>query len=535
MLESVIKLLGMSGFAADAPDAPRRVAVIGGGIAGLSAAVELAGQGAQVSVFEAGKRMGGHIHTVKPEGIGPVERGAEVVNEEDSTIRALCERYGVELANRYVEGQDEAAYFYQGKRITQEQLDKDWKLLGGRIAELQDKLRDASGHYTSFAREMDGLSMDELLESLSDGVNPAVIEMIKGTYRSDCGQDTSRQSALALLEGIDGKAEDFKPVALEENFVFKDGSGSLIRAMAQDAKDKGVQGQLGSRLVAVDGASGDGVSLTFEKIGADGKPYHETQQVDEVVLALPLHALRGVRGLETLGLPDEQLKIIREAQYTNLVKMTFEVKSKPWEKVEGCCGDVVAPGTAFQQAWVSSAAGKTQKPLVTMLVGGSGADEHGLPKLIEQCRKDYAAAWEMKEEDIFADMKPVAITDWRANGCYASPGKGQYAALAEFPRVTAGGKVAFAGCYLPAMGEKGSSIGYMECGAKSGLEAAKLLEAAKYHDVAQLSATAGGAVAGNASDEHALPGEVIPAEIQADSKWQDYVAARPSAAHGVTV
>lgn len=526
MLNTLMNFLGLSGFAdstSELQPSGRRVAVIGGGIAGLNASLELASQGANVTIFDAASRVGGHIHTVRPDGIGPVERGAEVVDAGDKTIIGLCERYGVSLADRYQAegGRDEAAYFHHGKRITQEELNKDWRKMGDLIAELQGKLRDASGRYTTFAREMDAMSMDELLESLSDGVNPVIPDIIKTTFRSDCGQDTSRQSALALLEAIDGKSEDFKPVALEENLVFRDGSGSLIQALAQDAKSKGVHGELGSRLVAIDASSGNGVALTFEKTDATGKTYREMQQVDEVVLTLPLHALRNVRGLETLGLSDEQLRVIRDTQYTNLVKMTFEVKEKPWEKFEKCCGDVVASGTAFQQSWVSSAGGKTQKPLVTMLVGGSASDEHGIAKLIEQCRHDYAAIWNMDEKDVFANKSPVAITDWRKNACYASPAKGQYAPLMEFPRLTGNGKVAFAGCYLPVQNEQGtgSIIGYMECGAKSGMEAAKLLGAAQMQELTVPSS------ASIATNDDSL----------ADTKWQDYVEGRAPASQGVAL
>src|SRR5207253_6347628 len=46
-----------------AVSAPRRVAVVGGGIAGLAAARELAVGGAEVVVYEAADRLGGKIET----------------------------------------------------------------------------------------------------------------------------------------------------------------------------------------------------------------------------------------------------------------------------------------------------------------------------------------------------------------------------------------------------------------------------------------------------------------------------------------
>ena len=54
----------------------RRAVVIGGGIAGLSAARELAAQGLEVVLLEASGRLGGAIRTEKIEGV-PVEAGAD--------------------------------------------------------------------------------------------------------------------------------------------------------------------------------------------------------------------------------------------------------------------------------------------------------------------------------------------------------------------------------------------------------------------------------------------------------------------------
>ncbi|MDA0191414.1 MAG: FAD-dependent oxidoreductase, partial [Proteobacteria bacterium] len=42
-----------------APHAPLRIAVIGGGWAGLTAAVELAAAGCRVTLFEAARQLGG--------------------------------------------------------------------------------------------------------------------------------------------------------------------------------------------------------------------------------------------------------------------------------------------------------------------------------------------------------------------------------------------------------------------------------------------------------------------------------------------
>ena len=68
-------------FEALAPNAARRIAVIGGGISGMSAAYMLADE-AQVVLFEAEKRLGGHARTIVAgkHGDQPVDTGFIVFN-----------------------------------------------------------------------------------------------------------------------------------------------------------------------------------------------------------------------------------------------------------------------------------------------------------------------------------------------------------------------------------------------------------------------------------------------------------------------
>ena len=53
-----------------------KIAIIGAGLAGLTAAYELRGTDTKVDVYEATDRIGGKLHTVAFEG-GPTDMGAE--------------------------------------------------------------------------------------------------------------------------------------------------------------------------------------------------------------------------------------------------------------------------------------------------------------------------------------------------------------------------------------------------------------------------------------------------------------------------
>jgi oxygen-dependent protoporphyrinogen oxidase len=76
-----------------------RIAVVGGGAAGLAAAGRLASLGADVTLFESGDHAGGRIRTIRRDG-WVVEAGALLVAEPAPEVRALLDAAG--LAERTV-------------------------------------------------------------------------------------------------------------------------------------------------------------------------------------------------------------------------------------------------------------------------------------------------------------------------------------------------------------------------------------------------------------------------------------------------
>lgn len=81
----------------DLANSKRRVAIIGGGITGLAAAHRLSeiDSTAEVTLFEAGNRVGGILETIRRDGY-LIERSADMFTTKEPWALDLCRRVGLE-------------------------------------------------------------------------------------------------------------------------------------------------------------------------------------------------------------------------------------------------------------------------------------------------------------------------------------------------------------------------------------------------------------------------------------------------------
>jgi predicted NAD/FAD-binding protein len=146
-------------------DQPLRIAVVGGGIAGLSAAW-LLGQRHAVTLYEADGRIGGHAHTVEAPGLKgpvPVDTGFIVYNEANyPNFTALLAHLGVESrdANMALSvSLDDGAFEYSSTALFAQKRN----LFSARFWAM---LRDVSRFYRQGSKDIAGLATP--LASLDD-------------------------------------------------------------------------------------------------------------------------------------------------------------------------------------------------------------------------------------------------------------------------------------------------------------------------------------------------------------------------------
>ncbi len=98
--------------------------ILGGGLAGLTAAYELERAGFETQLIEARDRLGGRVHTVRDftdDQHG--ESGAEAIDTKQLEIQRLCKRFGLPLELAYSGYGDRRATVYRhGRNYTGNQF-----------------------------------------------------------------------------------------------------------------------------------------------------------------------------------------------------------------------------------------------------------------------------------------------------------------------------------------------------------------------------------------------------------------------------
>lgn len=369
------------------PADDQTVAIVGGGLSGLTAAWRLAVGGVASEIFEASGRTGGRMYTLRdftPERQF-CELGAEFVSSGDEVLIRLCGELGVKLEALSFAGRSANTVFdIGGKQFTEADLIDPASQSGvflpaaARIAHDQKMLLDDAGEWTPRAYELDALPMSKYLDGLRGTTSSWVINLITLAWQSEFGMPVSEQSSLNLVDAI-GTDSD-QPFAMfgahDEAFRIAGGSSALTDALtdrlsSSPLSDK-VRLHLRHQLTSISRSEG-GIRLGFRN--EMGAPVRRT--FSRIILTLPFTRLREVKGLGEIGLPSDKLTVIHDLGYGANAKLAVATSSRPWH--EGLAG-IPAPmsGTiysdrGFELVWETSAAQPGVGGVLTNYLSGDAA------------------------------------------------------------------------------------------------------------------------------------------------------------------
>lgn len=372
-----------------AANARTRVAIIGGGLAGLIALRDLRKAGVEATLYEARSRLGGRVSTYHG-GPVPADDGGQFINGDHADILALAREYRLELVDRQpIPGKTLLVDGYC-RVFTEAQLAEDLRPLAAAIAADAAAIDADDGALAA----LDAISVSQYLDRHHNSVPGHVRALMEATMRTEFGQDPGEASAIQLVWNLpvaDGRHLEVIGSS-DERYVLAGGSGSLIEALVPPLLPHVRQGYV---LQSVHRAAA-GVRLHFEN-GA-------VVEAERAIVTVPAPLLRTIDfgGL----LPPLWQSYAAEIDSGRNEKLNAAYHGRPWQGSMGITGDVWPLAGGFAEGWdATTVEGDTG--LMTFFMGGA------------QCaasRKLDAASLRSDFETVAASAVPgltEAATTWQ--------------------------------------------------------------------------------------------------------------------------
>jgi monoamine oxidase len=312
---------------------PKRVIVIGAGLAGLVAAFELARQGHDPVVLEAQNRVGGRVYTLRDFAPGLyAEAGAMRIPRVHDLTLAYCDLFGLEL-RPFVMGNPKGLVHVGGVRMTAEEAGVEPHRLPFEFAD-HERGRSVGDLWDEATRDLRELVANE---------GAAAWEYIYREY-----DQYSLREFLVMKGFSEGAIEAYGVM----NFVEADMNNAVVEELREDLgrnfEDmQEIVGGMDRLPNAFYGAIGDRIRFGAEvhaiEQDADSVTVHFKTEAgrwsvtaDSAVCAIPFSVLRQVEQLTPFG-RDKQ-RAIRQLNYSASTKILFQVRERIWEADDGIFG-----------------------------------------------------------------------------------------------------------------------------------------------------------------------------------------------------
>jgi monoamine oxidase len=347
-----------------------KVAVVGGGIAGLNAALTLKESGIIAPIYEASSRSGGRMFSMKGVAAPEVttELGGEFIDTGHVEMLSLAKRFGLPLIDTGAESEASLipeAFLFGGSVRKPREIADEFRPM---IDRMKADVRAAQGRAW---KRFDALSIDQYLDEV--GARGWARALLDVAYRTEYGLDTGDQSAMNLLCLVEPHLHGERIHLFgesDERYKILGGNQRVADAVASEVRD---QIQLEHRLVSVR-QQGSGFLLTFQTAGG-------TKEVtaDVVILTIPFTVLRNVE--LRIPLTNSKLRAIRELGYGTNSKLFFGFSKRLWRD-QGYAGALFTD-TDCQLVWDSSRLQSGDAGALTMLMGGKAGVAIGQGEVAE--------------------------------------------------------------------------------------------------------------------------------------------------------
>ncbi|HVV86718.1 MAG TPA: NAD(P)/FAD-dependent oxidoreductase [Kofleriaceae bacterium] len=464
------------------------VAIIGGGIAGMTCALTLLDKNIESTVYEASGRIGGRMFSNRTGywSAGQVsEWGGELIDTDHQTVQDLAARFGLPLDD-LIAAQDPGAdeiYRVFGSYYAKSQANADFDAIFHAVkADAKSAPFPTTwDSYTAAGATLDHLSVYDWIESRIPGGHASPLgRVLDLAYAIEFGADTTEQSSLNLIYLLAFQPKPYDHTLAmfgvsDETYHIRGGNQQLPEAIAAYLGDRVVTNTRLSRLRETPNGR---YRLTLEC----GNQTSE-QVYDYVVLALPFSAY--TFDYSQAGFDPLKLQAISELGRGHNGKLHLQFDQRRWRGAgpwpELSSGTSYAD-TGYQSSWEVTRAQPGTPGILVLYSGGSVTDGMRSPAFATATDPRVRA----DAHDGLAQIAPVfpglswngkaTQSVWHRaplfNNSYAYYRPGNYTAFAGY-EIEPQGNVYFCGEH--------TSIdfqGYMEGGASTGKATGKAVKKA---------------------------------------------------------
>jgi monoamine oxidase len=313
---------------------PKRVIIVGAGLAGLSAAYELTQAGHNVTVLEARTRPGGRVYTLRdpfPEGLHAEAGATRVPNHHHFTIR-YAELFGLTL-DPFEPRDKPSVYYVRGQRI---QVTPGQKVEWPYELTAEERALGVDGMWQKYVWSM--------LSELGDVTDPKwpspeLLKKYDQMNRSDFWRSRGASSeavALLSLGGIDDRVETWSTLfmlrnqALNQKFTryykIRGGTDLLPMAFASRLSEKI---HYATPVVKIE-QNAQGVKATFQQAGS-----YRTLTGNYLICAVPFSVQKNIEVAPAFSV--EKQRAIEQLPYLSESKIFLQSRKRFWTD-EGLSG-----------------------------------------------------------------------------------------------------------------------------------------------------------------------------------------------------
>jgi monoamine oxidase len=279
-----------------------KIAIIGAGLAGLTAAHRLHGASADVTVYEARQRVGGRVLSARVHG-SMAELGGQSITDggKGSHIQRLIDACNLECTSTRIRLDH---YYFDGKFLSPILKKSHEETLHKHLRQLASTAKN----------------LKEVLKTIIDEASPLykVLSVRLAAYEGACPEKLSPIYVETLFHMLSGGISSAHPEAANvEIFTIKGGNSLLPEKLAAGL---GARVRLDKTLTFV-GKNSDG---SFKLAFADGTNAH----CDILVLAMPCSVYSDI-AFEEKVLPQDKLQSIRSISYGTNSKMAIILPKIP--------------------------------------------------------------------------------------------------------------------------------------------------------------------------------------------------------------